>query len=108
MLYPPYRHRPIYGRASFDQPCANIGLAIGPPRPALNLESKRLRGPDAPPPKPSRDLFRNIMVVSAQLNALTRWMSAVMVPVLAPLIKFSQRLEAMKKQMVLRPPTLHK
>ena len=94
-------HKPLHCRASLSLPYHQIGLATDPPKPMLNLESKRLRGPDIPAPKPVRDPFRNIMVLSAQLNALTRWMSAVVVPVFAPLIEFSQRFEAMKKQIVL-------
>ena len=91
-------HKPLHSRASLSPPHSQIGFAIDPPRPVLNLESKRLRGPDVLAPKPVRDPFRNIMVLSAQLNALTRWMSAVVVPVFAPLIEFSQRFEAMKNR----------
>ena len=97
-------HKPLYSRASLSPPYSQIGFAIDPPRPVLNLESKRLRGPDVPAPKPVRDPLRELVAFWAQFNTVTQRISAVMAPVVA----LSRWLESVKKQLVLRPLTCHK
>ena len=86
-------HKPLHSRASLSPPYSQVGFAIVPPRPVLNLESKRLRGPDVPARKPARDPFNEIVVFFAQLNVLTQRISAAMAPVVA----FIQWLESVKK-----------
>lgn len=111
-------HKPLHSRASLSPPYSQVGFAIVPPRPVLNLESKRLRGPDVPAPKPVRDPLRELVVFWAQFNtlverisapvaALTQWTQRISAA-MAPIVAFSQRFESMKRQLVLGPPSLHK
>ena len=96
-------HRPIYSRASFDRPYANIGLAINPPKPVLNLEPKRLRGLDVPAPKPVRNLLREFAVFWAQLNALTERVSAVTAPTVAVILRLESMYREEKARLVPLP-----
>ena len=96
-------HKPLHCRASLSPPYSQVGLAIDSPKPLLNLESKRPRGPDEPAPKIVRDLLNEIVVFFAPFKTLARRISAVTAPV-APLI---QMLETVRKHVALRQLTRH-
>ena len=111
-------HLPALYRASLQPGWSQADRAIDSPKPLLNLESKRLRGPDAPGPKPVRDPLRELAVFWAQFNSLVERISAPVVALnqwtelisrisaaMAPVVAFSQRFESMKRQLVLGPLT---
>ena len=77
------QHHPIHCRVSLDQPFQRIGLAIDPPKPMLNLESKRLRGPDVPKPAPVVLPRLDLAVIIAQINAVVAPLRTMLAPVIA-------------------------
>ena len=83
MLYHhrPYRHRPIYSRASFNQPFANSGLAIDPPTPAVVHIDKA----PAQTQVTLEDIGRRFAGFVALAGAIAEF--------LRPVILFSQRME---------------
>ena len=90
MLYHhrPYRHRPIYSRASFNQPFANSGLAIDPPKPSP-LER--------PKPRPTSNPIRDFVVFIAQVQEIRRRIIAPFVPLLAVIQKISAAYQVEKQ-----------
>ena len=96
-------HKPLHCRASLSQPYQQVGLAIGPPKPVLNLESKRLHGPDVPAPKAVRYPFREFAIFWAQFNALTQRISAVIAPAVAVVQRFELVYREEKARLSPRP-----
>ena len=76
-------HKPLHCRASLSLPYHQIGLAIDPPKPMLNLESKRLRGPDIPKSAPVVRRRLDLAVLVAQINAVVAPLRRMLAPVVA-------------------------